>query len=53
MVSSPSNADIPNLGSISPDQGKLSADDANDSLGQGGTLPTGFQKVGVSDKRPS
>jgi hypothetical protein len=32
-VSSPDDADIPNLESVSPNLGKLSADDADDSLG--------------------
>jgi hypothetical protein len=42
MVSSPDDANISNLGSISPNLGKLSADDANDSLGLGGTSLTIF-----------
>jgi hypothetical protein len=50
MVPSPDDANIPNLGSISPNLGELSADDANDFLGLGGTSPTSFLEVGVPDK---
>jgi hypothetical protein len=42
MVSFPDDVDISNLGSISPNLGKLSADDANDFLGLGGTLLINF-----------
>jgi hypothetical protein len=50
MVSSPDDANISDLGSILPNLGKLPLDDADDSLGLGGTLPTCFQKVGVPNK---
>jgi hypothetical protein len=42
MVSSPDDANISDLRSISSNLGKLSTDDADDSLGLGGTSPTGF-----------
>jgi hypothetical protein len=42
MVSSPDDANIPDLGSISQNLGKLSADDVNDFLGLGGNSPTIF-----------
>jgi hypothetical protein len=42
MVSSPDDANIPDMGSVSPNLGELSAGDADDSLGLGGTSPTGF-----------
>jgi hypothetical protein len=42
MVSSPDDANISDLGSILPNLGKLSIDDADDSLGLGGTSPTDF-----------
>jgi hypothetical protein len=35
MVSSPNDANISGLGSILPNLGKLSADDADDSFGLG------------------
>jgi hypothetical protein len=35
MMSSPDDANVSNLGSISPNLGKLSTDDADDSLGLG------------------
>jgi hypothetical protein len=38
MVSSPDDANIPDVGSISPNLGELSAGDADDSLGLGGHL---------------
>jgi hypothetical protein len=50
MVSSPDDANIPDLGSVSTNLGELSTDDANDFLGLGGTSPTGFREVGVLDK---
>jgi hypothetical protein len=42
MVLSPDDANIPDLGSVSINLGKLSADDANDFLGLWGTSPIGF-----------
>jgi hypothetical protein len=53
MVFSPDDANIPDLGSVSTNLGKLYADDANDFLGLEGTSPTGFHEVGVPNKRPS
>jgi hypothetical protein len=53
MVSSPNDANVPNLGSVSTGLGELSTDDANDCLGLGGTSLTGFQEVGVLDERLS
>jgi hypothetical protein len=53
MLSSPSDANIPDFGSVSTGLGKLSADDANDCLGLGGTSPTDFREVGVPDEQPS
>jgi hypothetical protein len=53
MVSSLDDANIPDLGSVSTNLGELSTDDANDFLGLGVTSPTGLQKVGILDKRPS
>jgi hypothetical protein len=42
MVSFPDDANIPDLGSLSTNLGKLSTNDANDFLGLGGTSPTDF-----------
>jgi hypothetical protein len=42
MVSSPDDANIPNLRYVSPNLGELSAGDADNSLGLGGTSPTSF-----------
>jgi hypothetical protein len=42
MVSSPDDANIPDLGSVSSNLGELSAGDANESLELWGTSPTGF-----------
>jgi hypothetical protein len=42
MVSSPDDANILDLGSISPNLGKLSVGDADDSLGLGGHLVNRF-----------
>jgi hypothetical protein len=50
MVSSPDDANISDLGSISLNMGKLSANDVNGSLGLGGTLPTSFQKARIPNK---
>jgi hypothetical protein len=50
MVSSPDDANIPDLGFVSTGLCKLSDDDANDCLGLGCTSPAGFQEVGGPDK---
>jgi hypothetical protein len=50
MVSSPDDANISDLGSMSANLGKLSIDDADDSLGMGDTSPTGFQKAGIPNE---
>jgi hypothetical protein len=42
MVSSPDDANIPHLGSVSTNLGELSTDDANDFLQLRGTSPTSF-----------
>jgi hypothetical protein len=44
MVFSPDDANLPDLGSILPNLGKLSADDGNDSLGLGGHHTNQFLK---------
>jgi hypothetical protein len=53
MVSSPDDANIPDLGFVLPNLGELSVSDADDSLGLGSTSPTSFPKVGISGKLPS
>jgi hypothetical protein len=45
MVSSPDDANIPNLGFVSTNLGKLSADDANDFLGLGAPCQPVFEKL--------
>jgi hypothetical protein len=50
MVSSPDDASISDLGSISPNLGKLSTNDVDDSLGVGSTSPTDFQKAGIPNE---
>jgi hypothetical protein len=45
VVSFSDDADIPGLGSISPNLGKLSADDANDSLGLGAPCQPAFESL--------
>jgi nitrogen regulatory protein PII len=46
MVSSPNDANIPDLGSVLTVIGKLSADDANDFFGLGAPHPTVFERLG-------
>jgi hypothetical protein len=45
VVSSSDDADILHLGSISPNLGKLSTDDANDSLGLGAPHQPSFERL--------
>jgi hypothetical protein len=45
MVSSPDDANISNLGSISPNLGKLSANDVDDSLGLGAPHQPVFKRL--------
>jgi hypothetical protein len=45
MVFSPNDANIPNLGSISSNLGKLSANDADDSLGLGAPRQPIFERL--------
>jgi hypothetical protein len=53
MVSSPEDANTPNLGSVLTNLGELSTVDANGFLGLGGTSPTDFREVGVPDNLSS
>jgi hypothetical protein len=48
VVSFSDDADIPGLGSISPNLGKLSVDDANESLGLGAPCQPAFESLEFS-----
>jgi hypothetical protein len=45
MVSSPNSANMPGLGFVSTNLGKLSASDANDSLGLGAPHQSVFERL--------